>query len=825
MNVFLQKQFWITFIIMLAVPILAVSQAVKLETFQGTPANFSIESFRDPSITTGPTNGTVDHEEEPDGTFNFSYTPDIGFIGIDQIQFTVWTTFLSFEYVVYEITVLPSKVEAVQDYVTSIRDLPIQVNALENDITSNGGLYLKSIPLVNNGTASFSAGTPFIDFQPSPGFEGVAHINYVVCDNIGTCDHGTVSVNVIGESTRDTTLVFTKKNKIKEILAPDLYALVIGPANGTYDTGSEIPMYAPNADFIGRDYITYEYDGAIKVFAVEVLDITDNIHVVDDVIHTNSYDVVEYNVLENDVYGINNGCFDGIVDQPEFGTLSSDRNGNIIYEPSPGFYGVDKFTYRGGNPRCRETEIATVYIYVSNFEPASTKFEMVTPKLTPLVIGYNVPISSYSFEIADQGELGEVLLLEGEQNITLYGQEISGYNLMIYVPNEDVTSGVDEFEINFCTNNIDGNCIFQKSVKIEVEILDIGEGDEPMCFKDCVWPGDTNSDGVVNMEDLLPLGICMGEIGKPRTVENPNLWYGQTSINWNDPFEESPVDLKHLDTDGDSVVTAFDTSAISQFYGRTHGIVPSNIPFSEHQIILRGNIFANPGDLIELDVVLGDPSQPAVDIYGFTFPFLYEPNFFAPESVQLDFDGGSWLGYNSPILYMVRNDNDGTLESGFTRTNGVSASGFGEIGKVRLIVSDDIIGFKIGDEKELTVNVGGGMATMMNSAGQTFGINVQDLQIHINLEEVEEEEELDIVTPDLLKVYPNPTRDFLNVHLNGGHEFDQVLVHNVTGQELLNLKINSNRARLNVSKLDNGIYFLSIRTKNGVVNKKFEIMK
>ena len=52
------------------------------------------------------------------------------------------------------ITVLPSKVEAVQDYITTYRDIPIQIDVLDNDISSNGGVYIKSIPLANNGEAS-----------------------------------------------------------------------------------------------------------------------------------------------------------------------------------------------------------------------------------------------------------------------------------------------------------------------------------------------------------------------------------------------------------------------------------------------------------------------------------------------------------------------------------------------------------------------------------------------------------------------------------------------------------------------------------------------
>lgn len=58
----------------------------------------------------------------------------------------------------------------------------------------------------------------------------------------------------------------------------------------------------------------------------------------------------------------------------------------------------------------------------------------------------------------------------------------------------------------------------RKSVKIEMEILNVGSGNEPMCFDDCVWRGDTNFDGTVNLQDLLPIGLSMGKSDLQETL-------------------------------------------------------------------------------------------------------------------------------------------------------------------------------------------------------------------------------------------------------------------------------------------------------------------
>ena len=332
-------------------------------------------------------------------------------------------------------------------------------------------------------------------------------------------------------------------------------------------------------------------------------------------------------------------------------------------------------------------------------------------------------------------------------------------------------------------------------------------------------------DGIVNVEDLLPLGLRMGEIGEQRSEADLNTWYGQFSQDWQAQLNSGEINLKHLDTDGDSIVTANDTMAISKFYGRTHDLTPKSIPNFKHKIRLRGTITANPGDVIELDLLMGDENNPAFDVYGFTFPFEYNPEFFVPESVNISFDRGTWLSYNSPFLKLSHNDKDGLIESAFTRTTGVAANGYGRIGSTRVVVVADVVGFRP-DQEEIEVPIGGGIATVTNSAGESFGALVEGTTIKIKLVKDGAEEDLPI-SADQLKLYPNPITDgLLNVHLNGMNEFERAVVYNLTGQQILDTgAMLSNHAQLDVRDLDNGMYFVSVYTEEGIINKKFEVVK
>lgn len=825
MNVLLQNRFYLLLLLAWA-PFALGAQVVHLTTYKNVPIQYGfVSSPNDPHVVIEPQHGTRQLTESPAFNYTLTYTPAQDFIGTDLIRISYWTpnppASSTYGFLEFSITVLPANVTANRDFATTMTDVPITIDVLANDFSSNGILILNGIPLANSGLATVS-GSNSITFIPVAGFAGLAHLNYIVCDGAGTCDNGIVSISVVGPGLPDTLNVFTTKNKAQNILIPASYTLSSGPQHGTYTLVNGIPLYTPAQNYTGLDYLNFNYQGQSKVVRINVLNLSDNTFAFDDVVSTTSYSTIEFNVLENDLNGTSAGCVN--IGTPQFGSLQNAGNGNVTYTPPPGFSGVDVFTYLSNTPMCLGTpEIATVRVFVSNFEPARSKFEMSTPKRTPLIIGYSVPISEFQFQITDQGDLGEAVFLEGQVDTVIYGQEISGYNLILYIPYENVDEGADEFEVRYCVTNADGDCTYQKSVKVEMDILNIGAGDGPMCFGDCVWPGDTNFDGVVNMEDLLPLGLSMGEVGKPRPNATLATWYGQYADNWVNIFDPTAIDLKHLDTDGDSLVTALDTTAISMYYSRTHSLTPTRVPYYENEIVLQGSIFVSPGDLIELDMVLGNSGNPAHNVYGFTFPFVYNPLLFVPESVGIEFKSNSWLTYNSPVLHMTRNNQAGLLEAGYTRTSGLAASGHGEIGKIRFIVVDDIEGFRESGEEGITVNFTGGLATGMSGSGQTYGIPVRDFTLHI-VPKPKTETPI-AITADQVKVYPNPASDFLNVYLNGGFEMEKLTLSNITGQQIFQANVAGKRTMIDVSALENGLYFLTVRSNNGMVTKKVEILR
>ena len=66
---------------------------------------------------------------------------------------------------------------------------------------------------------------------------------------------------------------------------------------------------------------------------------------------------------------------------------------------------------------------------------------------------------------------------------------------------------------------------------------------------------------------------------------------------------------------------------------------------------------------------------------------------------------------------------------------------------------------------------------------------------------------------DTWAIYPNPVKDALNVSVSGVVNDSAVQVYDITGRQVLAVKLSGNA--LNVSNLPSGIYILKMEGKSG----------
>ena len=74
--------------------------------------------------------------------------------------------------------------------------------------------------------------------------------------------------------------------------------------------------------------------------------------------------------------------------------------------------------------------------------------------------------------------------------------------------------------------------------------------------------------------------------------------------------------------------------------------------------------------------------------------------------------------------------------------------------------------------------------------------------------------------------YHNPTSDILNIKINGNTRNARLVVNNMLGATVRTEAVNSDRIRLDVSNLPNGVYFYSIVGENDIlVTRRFVVSK
>lgn len=762
------------------------------------------------------------------------YVPETDFTGYDQIVVRFVKKIGNWGQPavrVYNLRVVPSYLVAENDYAATVEGQSVTIDVLDNDYGNGTNLVVSDITNVNNGTAVNNGSD--ITFTPDFGFTGIAHLNYTICDDEGSCDMATVSicVNALSPVIYDSIHVTTEKNGEQVILMElnSNYTITTLPTLGSVDT-FETLTYSPNVNVIGTDKVVFTdaANNRTRVFEIEILDVEDdNAILFDEVTYTPKGETIEeIHLLANDNGGSFLSNFDIIGDPNtaqggEVYEVPSLGLGVVQYIPPSGFSGIDYFTYKAKVPNTTYTEYATCYIIVGNQDPELPVFQITTPKNTPLVLGDHLPFLSYEFTEVSTPDNGEVDFHAGENTVTSqHGQVFTGNNLLVYDPDVDFT-GADEFEIDYCAGGQSSNCPL---IKIEVEVVDVANPQSPtLCAGPaCVWPGDADKNGKVDIRDILPIGLCMGEVGEDRLNGSVD-WYGQYSENWSGLQGRGlPFNVKHIDTDGNGIVSAMDTAAIGQFYGNYNNLSPvASAPISPLPFYIDTDSLINiePGAVILAPIHLGNDSIPAFDAYGLTFEIEFDPALF--EAVNIQWNKDAWLQYNSPVLSKVVKPFNGKVDAGYTRTSGASASGYGIIGIAEFIVIEDVSGTRPNSLiSQATFKAG----NLMTSTGESFGLAENTINFVLTTpEEIEPEQ---VVKEYDLLVYPNPAQGEVTVHLNGiSQEMERIALYDTMGKEVFNSgNILAKRQQVNVSSLATGVYVMKVWANGEMLNKKIEIV-
>lgn len=349
---------------------------VKVNDGPGNPGG----TLGTPTIATSPTNGSA----TVDGSGNVVYTPAAGFYGTDMLTYTVCETpgvsLCASATVTITVSASgsPNTTLAADDYISTYQGAAVSGNVKTNDTDPEGNtqtITTQNTTIPGIGTLVLAADGTYT-FTPVAGATGPVDFSYTTTDN------GSPSASANGT----LHILINPFNPNPDFNVTDINV----PVPGNVKTNDLVPVgttYGPTATltnspggssptltltpagsytFTANTPGVYTYSvpvcvtGTPPVCTTQTLTIT----VLNPAVNTNnpvanpdfvtttgaptSPTAVTVNIKINDGPGNPGGALQNptIPTQPAHGIASIDGNGNLVYTPTAGYYGIDVVTYQ-----------------------------------------------------------------------------------------------------------------------------------------------------------------------------------------------------------------------------------------------------------------------------------------------------------------------------------------------------------------------------------------------------------------------------------------------------------------------------------------------
>lgn len=767
-----------------------------VKVLSGHSVDVPVESNIYPDFLRRPERGSVSkfkfgYEE----VYRIRYTAQAAFTGLDTVIYKTERTVNGYRVPFFEGFVVESRpvVAETDYYAVDIADGTMSLDVLSNDKTTGGNLKVVMLSYVSNGSASISPDQTSILFRPAE--TGYTRIGYTVCAD-GTCASGLAQIRVdnrkMGPAGDSSRYRIERDESVYVLVAPDF-----NPPSSTYYSGSltrvadQIYHYEPPLGYSGMQTLRFARlsggEQLLHLVTVEVVDpFEDNGWNKDDHFYTEVGNRISFSVTTNDLRGqIGQVYTNGLK-----GTLSQSSPGQFTYIPPSGFRGQTKFSYQTcAEGRC---DIADVHLTVHNYEPLYPVVDVYAIREKPLHIGYDVPIDDYHFSLTSDAAHGNVTVAQDGKSLT-------------YLPDGGF-SGTDAFQLNYCAGT--GFC---QSLGIQVKVQNL----TGTACTDCVWPGDHNHDGMVDVQDAVVLAINLGHVGPARGGFDTRYWYGQSAPDWPAAITEGTPNLKYVDSNGDGLTSTSDLNAVGLFYERAHAIPPTP-PVSMEPLPLNLQLLTpevSAGDWAVVEVSVGQENLPVHDLMGLSFSFEVGSRFVDSSSIRFTLAENGIINPLNSVIAFAKSVKDGRIDVGIGKTDKQPIRGHGVLGQIRFIVEEDLNGFRsVKDILNLPVKI------------TRIGVLQKD-QEPSSLPDVEEVMRLTRETGQAeISFYPNPAQSWLQVE----GTFKSLQIVNLQGQSLISIDNGAfrNAKQLDLQRLQSGLYLVRIEAPDGEVStRKLEVIR
>jgi len=188
-----------------------------------------------------------------------------------------------------------------------------------------------------------------------------------------------------------------------------------------------------------------------------------------------------------------------------------------------------------------------------------------------------------------------------------------------------------------------------------------------------VWAGDTDNDGTVDQEDVLPLGMYWDQSG-PARAETGCTWGGDSAAPW------SPEAATYADANGDGTVDQEDVLCLGLNWGETRSTSSAPVIAEKSQTgEAAGRLKLRRAEQSGSTVWVELYAREVESLMGVAAELTFDSEAVSVESVE----PGARMG-ESALLQSNTDEANGTLGLGVSRKGIASKSGGGPVARVKL---------------------------------------------------------------------------------------------------------------------------------------------
>lgn len=329
---------------------------------------------------------------------------------------------------------------------------------------------------------------------------------------------------------------------------------------------------------------------------------------------------------------------------------------------------------------------------------------------------------------------------------------------------------------------------------------------EDICNEACVWPGDTDNNGIVNNLDLLNIGPYLDTEGSKRALLI-DYWDGFSSPSWLTTTPQS-LNIKYMDCNGSGKIKPDDFNAVKNNFFSTNSKYSTWGGFNvKGDLLTFGPLSDSLKGGEEFSIDLEFSKNVSTSLFGMGYSIEYDTTFLTLKESLLT---SKWIDKKiNPA--QVSATEKGKIHFGVVKTKGNNSEVSNVLlGRLKFVVRPDFKG-------DYTTLLKFSNYQKIDMTGKISELTSSDASLVVS--NPNDDEEPDLKNTFLL--YPNPTIEF--VFIRSDKKYKLAELFDVMGRQF-NFKVSENSFR--VTDLPTGAYIVRLTDEEeGKVMERIVIIK